>query len=223
MAWDAVLGKFKGPYFTQLRWAKDDHYFARILESVKSYELVLDLLAHLTISLDFDRIFIGQEEPWPPHGSFVKRGHSQTLKQQAEISGAFLGGLIKYGYDNIYQMGNDRWRKMVADQISEETGEDVTLYHQKWKSQKLADQYNCNYKDSGKFRAKQWALDVYAPWVGQMIGVEIPDWPDIIESSKLGKIPRPEGSKARAVQPDDRYDALAIMETMRVEQGLTNN
>ena len=84
----------------------------------------------------------------------------------------------------------------------------------------MADEYNSTLANSGKFRAKQWA-EYHSKWYG---GKMVENWPDIIESSK-GKKPRPEGSRARAVQPDDRYDALGCMEWMRSEfwAGLDNN
>jgi hypothetical protein len=212
IAYDSTLKKFKGPVFVMHRWSTEDHYFDRLEMAARSHELVLDLQAALGISIGVGEVFIAQEEPFPPHGSFMKGGASGALKQQAEISGAFLGGLLRYGYKELWQMGNMDWRRMVAAMISEETGEDVTTYHAKWKSPKLAAIYNCAPKDSGKFRAKQWALDVMAPCFGQQYHEpnEIPDWPDILRQTG-GHKPRPEGSKAKAFQPDDRYDALAVM------------
>lgn len=212
IAWDAILKKFKGPAFAEIRWTKEDEYFDRLNAAARSHEIVLDLQAELLLSLALEDIWIAQEEPWPPHGSFIKRGNSGWLKQQAEMSGAFLGGLTRYGFTHISQMGSIRWRGVIAEMISESTGEDVTTHHSKWRSGKLAQQYNCKPTDSGKFRTKQWALDVMAPYFGQQFSVPnvVPDWPDIIESTKLGRIPRPEGSKAKAIQPEDCYDALAI-------------
>jgi hypothetical protein len=167
---------------------------------------------------EIDEIFIAQEEPFPAHGGFTGRGHSQTLKQQAEISGAFLGGLIRYGYAQVFQIGNHQWRGIIARDLTELTGEEITTHHTKWRSPELAAIYNCKPTDSGKFRSKQWALDVVNP----QCGGRVEDWPDIISTSKHGKIPRPENSKAKAIQPDDRYDALAIMQWMveELERGL---
>lgn len=207
-AWDGVLKKFKGPVFTEIRWSHEDHYFDRLKAAAKSHDLVLDLQGQLLLSIDHEHIFIAQEEPWP--FGLARKGDSQWLKQQAEVSGAFLGGLVRYGFENVTQMNSIRWRQTVAYGISNTFGEDVTTHHSKWKSPKLAAQYNSTPANSGKFRTKQWALDVMAPYFGQQWGGEIPDWPDIINSTKLGKIPRPEDSKAKALQPDDRYDALAV-------------
>jgi hypothetical protein len=220
IGYDAILGKLMGPAFVMRRWTKDDHYFDRITMCAKAHELVLDLLAELRMIVPNDRVWIAQEEPFPPHSKFMGRkgGGGQAMKQQAEISGAFLGGLLRYGFSNLWQIGSDKWRGVIRDQLIEDGKEapDFTLYHAKWKSATLAQRYNCKYEDSGKFRAKQWAQDVYEPWSYQEQGIEIPDWPDIIKANS-GNIPRPETSKAKGFQPDDRYDALAMMEFMRLE------
>lgn len=215
ISYDAVLKKFKGPVFAEIRWSKEDHYFDRLKAAAKSHDLILDMQGQMLLTLGHDEIFIAEEEPWP--FGLARKGDSQWLKQQAEVSGAFLGGLVRYGFENVTQMNSIRWRTIVANGISEDLGEDVTTHFSKWKSPKLCDRYNCAPKDSGKFRTKQWALDVMAPYFGQQWETEIPDWPDIIENTKLGKIPRPEDSKAKAVQPDDRYDALAIAWTHYLE------
>lgn len=207
IAYDGILKKFKGPVFTEIRWTKDDHYFTRLGAAARSHDLVLDLQGQMLLSLSLENIFIAQEEPWP--FGLVRGSKSAWLKQQAEISGAFLGGLVRYGFQNVSQMNSIRWRTMVADEL------EITTHHSKWKDPKLVKTFNCKPGDTGKFRSKQWAMN---PGYGfQGLYDEIPDWPDIIESTKLGKIPRPEDSKAKAVQSDDRYDALAVMWTHRLE------
>lgn len=203
ITYDKITDKHKGPTFVIKRWSKEDHYFDRLKFAAMAHELVLDLQSQLSIGMAVDEVFISQEEPFPPHGKFMAGGASGFLKQQAEISGAFLGGLLRYGYRELWQMGNMTWRKVIADDLG------ITTHHTKWKSPELAQKYNAIPKDSGKFRAKQWS-SIWSKENGKFQW-EIPDWPDIIESSKLGKIPRPEDSKAKAIQPDDRYDALAIL------------
>lgn len=211
IVYDKALNKFKGPYFATVRWTKEDHYFDRLVAAVKSHELVLNLQALAKVSLRTDEVFIAQEEPFPPHGKFMAKGTSQSLKQQAEISGAFMGGVLRYGFREFWQFSNMTWRSMVAGMISEETGEDVTTYPKKFKSEKLAKIYNCKYEDSGKFRSKQWALDVMGPFFGQQFqDGEIPDWPDLQRATGGHKV-RQDKAKAFAFQPDDRYDALAVM------------
>jgi hypothetical protein len=210
VGYDNTLGKLRGPVFTERRWQKGTHYFDRLKDAAKSHDLVHELIAQLGITPEQDEIFIAQEEPWPM--GMTKRLQSGFLKQQAEISGAFLGGLIRYGYSQVFQIGNHQWRQIIARDLG------ITIHFSKWQDPKLAGVYNCKPGDTGKFRAKQWAM------LNNRIQpqTEVPDWPDIIESSKDGKIPRPEGSKAKAVQPDDRYDALAIMQWMveELERGL---
>jgi len=206
IGWDATLKKFKGPNFIYLRWEKDDDYFARLREAAGAQLLVEGLLAELSLFLNLEDVFIAEEEPWPM--GLVRGGMSSFMKQQAEISGAFLGGLVKWGYQNVSQMNSIRWRQMVANDLG------ITTHHSKWRDPKLAADYNCTPKDSGKFRSKQWALNYFS---GEEFPEDVPDWPDIINSKKDGKIPRPEGSVAKAVQPDDRYDALAVMWTHHEE------
>jgi hypothetical protein len=204
IGYDATLKKFVGPNFTLLRWEKDDEYFNRLQEASNSHLLVEALLSELGLLLKLDEVFIAQEEPWPL--GMVRGGLSAFLKQQAEISGAFLGGLVRWGYTNVSQMNSIRWRQMIAQDLG------ITTHHSKWRDPKLALDYNCKPTDSGKFRSKQWAFARQTEtWTG-----EIPDWPDIVQT-KDGKRPRPENSKAKAVQPDDRYDALAVMWTSYLE------
>lgn len=204
IGWDATLKKLRGPEFVEVRWSKEDHYYDRLKTAAKSHEIVLDLMHELKLSLNMDEVWIAQEEPWPM--GLAGKGASAFLKQQAEISGAFLGGLVRYGYQQVTQMNSMRWRTVLAEDL------EITTHHSKWRSPELAAQFNCKPTDSGKFRTKQWAMNPGYAFQG-IFPNEIPDWPDIIENSKLGKIPRPETSKAKAVQPDDRYDALAIMWT----------
>lgn len=201
IGWDATLRKHVGPVFSMLRWAKEDEYYDRLYETDKSCDIVLDLMHDLGLMLNTDEIFIAQEEPWPLGMS--RGGFSGFMKQQAEISGAFLGGLLRWGFRDIWQINSIHWRKMIADELG------ITTHHSKWRSPELTALYNCKPTDSGKFRSKQWALNPGYAWRG-IYQNEIPDWPDIIESAQ-GKKPRPEDSKAKAVQPDDRYDALAVM------------
>lgn len=211
IGYDRVLDKFVGPKFSYIRWEKDDDYFARLTEAAKSHEIVLGLQHDLGLVINTDEIFIAQEEPWPLGMS--RGGLSAFMKQQAEVSGAFLGGLLRYGFREIWQMNSIHWRKIIADDLG------ITTHHSKWKDPKLAKVYNCKPTDTGKFRSKEWAFHTLgiAPHLAALgFMEEIPDWPDIIES-KDGKKPRPEGSVAKAVQPDDRYDALAVMEWLHRE------
>ena len=209
VGYDKTLGQLKGPVFVMKRWSKDDHYFDRLRDCARSSELVHELVGQLGITPETDEIFIAQEEPIPY--SMIGKMQSGYMKQQIEISGAFLGGLLRFGYNQLAQISHNDWRGVVARDLG------ITTHYSKWKDPALVKIYNCKPADTGKFRAKQWAM-LKGAGSGEP---EIPDWPDII-SSKDGKIPRPEGSKAKAIQPDDRYDALAIMQWMveDLERGL---
>lgn len=204
IAYDKILNQYKGPVFQTLRWDTSVEYFERIKDSSKSHELVLDLLMKLSLTLSNDEIWIAQEEPWPM--GMITGKTSGHLKQQAEISGAFLAGLVRWGYPNIAQMNTTHWRQVVAKDLG------ITIHHTKWRSGELALKYNCLPKDSGKFRSKQWARGFPK---GEFPNL-IPDFPDIIHT-RAGNTPRPEGSVAKAIQPADEYDALAIAWTFYLE------
>lgn len=219
IAYDARTKRFKGPAFVAEFWTPDDDYFDRLFRVGMGHEFVLDLCAELSVVLPYKDIVISVEEPFPAHGGFTKRGITNTLKQQAELSGAFLASLLRWKFPNVMQVSNQHWRSHIAQEISAETGEDVTTYPKKWQSGKLANRFNCKPADSGKFRAQQWAQDIFEPWIAQQGGKEIPNFPPMIKD-KHGKKPRPDDSKAKAFQPDDRFDALAICEFARVEADL---
>ena len=207
IALDATLKRIIGPEFQIWRWDQGTHYFDRISDCSRCENFIWNLYGDLKLgNVDLENVYIAVEEPWP--FGMVGRAESGYLKQQAEISGAFLAGLLRYGFRNVYQISANSWRKIVADDLG------ITIHYSKWKDQKLGwlvddpcGHYKCRPGDVGKFRAKEWAMQNYV----------VPEWPDIIESSGKGKVPRPEGSRARAVQPDDRYDALAVMDWMRRE------
>lgn len=188
VAWDYTLREFLGPVSVMKRWEKNTHYFERIEDCSRAHNFIHDLQVELKLVAELDEVYIAVEEPWPV--GIIGRMESSWLKQQAEISGAFLAGLLRYGYKNVFQINNNFWRGIVADDLG------ITIHYSKW----------------DKWKPKEWAARGYTRQDGEVI--EIPDWPDLINHSKKGKIPRPENSKAKAVQPDDRYDALGVMAWM---------
>lgn len=203
LGYDEILDKWVGPNFIMVSWNKDDHYFSRLAELAKCHTLVIDLLTEMKMLPTSSKIFIAQEEPWPFGMANRGKGQSQTLKQQAEMSGAFLAGLLNYGYTNIYQIHNTWWRKIVADDLG------ITTHYTKW-GKGL----------EGKMRPKEWALGV---WEGsskyEIFPETVPVWPDMILRDGA-RIPMPENSKAKPTQPDDRYQALPMaLWVMREEQG----
>jgi hypothetical protein len=197
---DKVTGEIKGPEFTSYRWGRGTHYFDRLTDCARAHEWVEDLQTKLGVIIEPDDVFIAIEEPWPM-GMIKRRMESSALKQQAEISGAFISGLLRYGFKNIFQINNTLWRQLIAAELG------ITIAPQKFNYTENPFPYAPSGKGSGKWRAKEYGLKF-----------NLPDWPDIIKNNKQGKIPRPETSKARAVQPDDRYDAYAILRWMEAER-----
>jgi hypothetical protein len=191
LGYDGVLDKHKGPSFSFTRWNKNDHYFKRLKEVSKVYDLICDVAAEMRLLVDLKQTTIIVEEPWP--FGLIKTGNSNALKQQAEMSGAMLSGLIRYGYDDIFQINSKTWQAMVAADLG------ITTHFSKW-GKGL----------EGKMRPKQWALNPDSAFLG-FFPNEVPAFPDLIHDSKNGgNMPKPETSKAKPLQPDDRYDALAI-------------
>lgn len=181
---DMLLGK-RGPEFSGTRWTKDTHYFDRLTSAALGYKFILDVIGKLGIyKIELANIVIAVEEPWPMGMMGRGKFSSGYAKQQAQIQGAFLGSLLRYGYVNIFEINNQHWRKIVADALG------ITTHYTKWGS-----------GADGKMRAKEWALQEFP---------ELEEFPDLINHTKLGLIERPEGSKARAVQCHDNYDALAM-------------
>lgn len=176
MGHDALLDKIVGPFYAEIRWQPDDHYYKRLAEASDGQKLVWDVLAKL-YAIPSDRVHIAIEEPW--YFGATKRGQSSWLKQQAEIAGAFKGGLVKAGFWNIYEINNSQWRKVLRQEgVEVQKG------------------------PAGKFDVKAWAIQAFG----------LPDLPDLVRSKSGAKIPRPEsgfGAKAKAVQPNDIYDAAA--------------
>lgn len=197
IAWDKVLGKFIGPETATIRWTKGTHWYTRMVEANRPEILMHELFNKLKITPDLHEVFIAVEEPWPP--GMEKRGHSQTLKQQAQISGALMGGLLRWGWTQLYEIHNTWWRGIVAEDLGISISSNSKDVNWRWNPER-----NSNV---GKYRSQQWVEEIHPDWVPE-------PFPDLITSGKHGLIPRPEKSKAKGVQPDDRYDALPIMQWM---------
>ncbi len=121
----------------------------------------------------------------------VKAGRSGFIKQQAEINGAVKASLLRWGYTHIFEINNQQWRATVRH-------DGVTI----------------RTGDQGKWDVKTWAIKAFG----------LPDLPDLVAGKHGGKIPRSEsgwGAKAKAVQPDDIYDAAGCCAYMAdaVERG----
>jgi hypothetical protein len=181
MGWDETLKQMRGPSLYTHRWASDYDYLLRLKEAAQAEILIENAVSGLGFwTTSRDDIYIAVEEPWPL--GLAKRAQSGWIKQQAQVSGAFLGGLSRCGYTNTYEINYQTWLNVVRA----ETGLGLSP------------------KDKPKWKVKEWAIEAFG----------VPDFPDLIKS-KHGKIPRPEGSKAKAEQPEDIYDALGVMSWMR--------
>lgn len=181
-----------------VRWQKGTDYFDRMKDAARAHDIVDGLMEGLQVMVEPEDVYFALEEA--VSFGHLQRGASNSMKQQVQISGAFIGGLLKWGYPNIYEIQANKWRKLVADDLATlPEFEGMTIHHTKWNPDKKI----------GKFRAKQWIERFHPKWDGH--------WADLITDSKLGLIPRPEGRNAQAAQSDDRYEALAMAAVMRKE------
>lgn len=183
------------------RWTKDIDYFTRLKAAAKAHEVVMDLLAELKVMAEMDEIQFAIEEAVAI--GYLQRAQSAWVKQQLQISGSFLGGLIRWGYNNIEEIQANKWRAMVAHDLG------ITTHKDKWGSidfLALPPGFHAGTKNVGKYRAQQWVQQFHPKWDGH--------WPDIVKT-KDGQVPRPETSKAAGEQCDDRYEALAMAEWLR--------
>jgi hypothetical protein len=186
--YDAVMRRVIGPSFLRLTSTPSTPYFEKMGAVTRPEELFFALQRALgSGTVELRNIHICIEEPFPMGLIHAKKFQSSVLKQQCQISGAFLGGLLRYGYINIEEVNNSTWRKPIAD------SEGISL------------------RDLDKWAVKEWALKAFPG---------IPVLPDLIRRSE-GLIPRPENSKAKAVQPDDVYDAIGIMAYQANKLGVT--
>jgi hypothetical protein len=202
-------GKIKAKAVAK-RWERGTDYFTRMAEAAKAHELVHDLLGELGAIVELDQVFFACEEPI----SFghLQRKESQTIKQQCQISGSFLGSLLRWGWVNIYEIQANAWRKVVADDLAAHHGIDFTTYSGKYNSLDvlpLPEGMRPSAKTVGKYRSQQWVAEIHPKWDG--------NWPDTIQHYKRGLISRPPESRAQGVQPDDRYDAFPMAEWVRRE------
>jgi hypothetical protein len=189
-AWDATLKKYKGPVELITRWSSETNWYDRLSEAAYGPMFLLELLGEFKLPIPLEYTFIAIEEPWA-YGHAKNQHQSGWLKQQAQIQGALLSSLLRYGYREVNEINNQSWRGIVADYLG------ITTHYSKWGKGSV-----------GKVRARQWAE---AKWP------KLEKYPDLISSSKHGLIPRPEGSRAQAAQCDDRYAARAMAWWMRRE------
>lgn len=188
---DPKTKSWKGPETVFRLWDRYEHdYFRRLRDAARGYELALDLVGYLKGDLPLEEVYIAVEEPWPL--GMQKSMESVSLKQNAQISGAFMGGLIRFGFANVFEINNQAWRGLVAEALG------ITTHHSKWSPT----------RKEGKFRAKEWALQQYP---------DFRELPDMINNAKHGKIEKPPDSKATPFQCHDCYEAMAMASWMKDE------
>lgn len=173
------------------RWVANTDYFKRMEEVAKAHDLVHDLLAKLKVMVELENIYFAIEEA-VPIGALQRSKSNKSAKQQLQISGAFIGGLLRYGYKQLWEIQWQQWAAVVAKDLG------LTTHHTKWNPT----------KKEGKYRAQEWVKKFHPKWDG--------GWPDLVRNSKLGLVPRGD-SKAQGIQSDDRYESLGIMWFMRCE------
>lgn len=197
IGFDATLGKMVGPAYAEIRWVPDDDYFKRLGEAARGHELVMDVLKDLWV-IKPENVYLAIEEPF--HYGAAQRQIAGWLKQQAEISGSFKGSLVRYGYQNIYEINNSQWHKTLRD----EGVEFIKMVKALTKPERREAAHR------NKFIVKEWAVRAFG----------LPDLPDLVKSKSGAKIVRPEsgfGAKAKAEQPNDIYDAAACCAWMADE------
>src|SRR4051812_13890634 len=79
-----------------VRWQKGTDYFDRLKDAANAHDVVDGLMARLKVMVEPENVYFALEEP-VSYGHF-KQGQSNSIKQQCQISGAFMGGLVKWGY-----------------------------------------------------------------------------------------------------------------------------
>jgi hypothetical protein len=133
MMFDGLLDKIKGPAVVNERWSREIHYFDRLKVAAKAENFIYDLMSGLKGAVvEWDQVFIAVEEPWPM--GIVKKAESGWLKQQAQIQGTFIGGLIRAGFTNVYEVNAQSWKKVVADELGVKVGvsKDFKWVVKKW-------------------------------------------------------------------------------------------
>jgi hypothetical protein len=186
IGYDAVLDKMSDVRWGEIRWTPDDDYFKRLGQATKSHELVIDTMPHLW-SVPFERICICVEEPFPLGMVSRKAFTGSWIKQQSEVAGAAKGGLVRFGFPNIYEINNAQWKATLRR-------EGITI-------RKMPD---------GKWDVKDWAIQALGI-------PDLPDLVKGKTGAKISRPDAGFGANAKAIQPSDVYDAAACLAWMQDE------
>lgn len=138
-AYDARLDQMLGPTFVEYRWKKSEHFFNRLMVAAKGHELVLDLIYGCgAFPRESSQVHIGIEEPVPYGLMSRKKFEAKHAIQQAENIGAFMSSLLRWGWNNIYEVNNATWQSLVCQESE------------------------TPWKERNKFTSKKWALGAYS-------------------------------------------------------------
>jgi hypothetical protein len=132
MVYDSLIDTMRGPGLFSVRWERDVHFLDRLAQAVRAADFIHSLIAACgPMSIPADNIWIGVEESWP--AGIVRRAESGWLRQQAEVCGAFRGGLVRYGYTRVYDVNAQSWRVLVARDLDKKLNKDFTKWDvKKW-------------------------------------------------------------------------------------------
>lgn len=108
--YDATLQKMRGPSWTITRWDKSVSLDEKLRQVAKAHDFIHEIMYELNHGIipDSDCLFIGVEE-LPPRAMQAKR-----YREQAEIIGSFVGGLLRYGFTNVIRVNIKSWQALVA-------------------------------------------------------------------------------------------------------------
>lgn len=124
-AWDGPMVEMLGPVWFRFPWEKGTPHFDKLKYLAQAHDAVYHLIAELNVIVDLPYVYIGVED-LPPrlHGS-------QRFREQAELIGAFLGGLLRWGYANVSLINARSWQALVANDLGMKANKDFNKWHVK--------------------------------------------------------------------------------------------
>lgn len=187
VSYDAVLKRVSDVAYGSIRWMPEDLWFNRLEQAARCDKLLRDVLLEVW-GMDYSRVAIAVEEPFPLGMVTRTKFQGSWIKQQCEIAGAAKGALLRFGFPNIREINNAQWKATLRR-------EGVTI-------RKM--------NEGGKWDVKDWAMSAYGL-------PDLPDLVANREGAKIPRPESGYGAKAKPVQPDDIYDAAACMAWMQDE------
>jgi hypothetical protein len=128
-SFDPITGNIYGPVWNATRWNKRDHVQWDKLKLLSdAHEFIFQLQNKLGgggVVRDIGQVHIGVEE-LP-----ARVLNSNRYREQAELNGAFVGSLLKWGYEHVYSVNVKAWQSLVAADLDMKLGRDFTKFHVK--------------------------------------------------------------------------------------------